>query len=546
MSAFGGAFLVLGLLALGYRGESSSPACGEHFTLCHPLAAEDLPAKKPSVALKKPRPRFTVSLETTVVTGPLDKDGYIDYVTALNQRLSQGATPANNANVLIWKALGPRPEGSAMPPEFFDWMGIEAPPERGNYYVDVYRYLRGFVADDVLIEQSDEAASRPWTSKEYPHFAGWLKANEKPLALVVAGTKRSHYFSPLVAGRTIEGPGPLIAALLPAVQRCRELAHTFCIRAMWHLGEGRHDAAWQDLLACHRLARHVGSGGTLIEGLVGIALDHIASAADLTFLAHAKRNARQLRDCLRDLQQLPPLLAMAERVGLTERFICLDMLTRTERSGLRSWEPLLEDAQAAAADPKVQAILATLHWDPSLRTLNRWLDRLVDAMHVKDRPSRQKQLAQIDQELRTLKAKLGDVTNLRKLLLDGKQSVAARNQLVGDALCVMLIPAVSRVQQASDRIEQVQRNLQLAFALAVYHREHGRYPEKLDALAPRYLAQVPQDLFSGRPLIYRPAAKGYLFYSVGVNGVDDQGRGYDDDPPGDDLSVRIPLPKPRE
>jgi hypothetical protein len=61
-------------------------------------------------------------------------------------------------------------------------------------------------------------------------------------------------------------------------------------------------------------------------------------------------------------------------------------------------------------------------------------------------------------------------------------------------------------------------------------------------LTPKYLAQVPRDLFSGKPLIYRPAGNGYLLYSVGVNGKDEGGRSSDDEPAGDDLSVRMPLP----
>ena len=89
----------------------------------------------------------------------------------------------------------------------------------------------------------------------------------------------------------------------------------------------------------------------------------------------------------------------------------------------------------------------------------------------------------------------------------------------------------------------MQRNLQVAFALAAYHRDHGNYPAKLDDLAPKYLAAVPDDLFSGKALIYRPSEKGYLFYSVGVNGKDEGGRSFDDDPPGDDLPVAMPLPE---
>ena len=90
---------------------------------------------------------FTVGTETTYVTGPLDKRGYVDYVTALNERLSKGITPENNANILIWQALGPHPEGGTMPPEYFQWLGIESPPERGTYLVSWKDFLKERVED---------------------------------------------------------------------------------------------------------------------------------------------------------------------------------------------------------------------------------------------------------------------------------------------------------------------------------------------------------------------------------------------------------------
>ncbi len=78
----------------------------------------------------------------------------------------------------------------------------------------------------------------------------------------------------------------------------------------------------------------------------------------------------------------------------------------------------------------------------------------------------------------------------------------------------------------------------------------GKYPAKLADLAPKYLATVPDDLFSGKPLVYQPAKEGYLFYSVGVNGTDDGGQLLTDpgDPAtgrGDDLGVRMPGDKER-
>ena len=55
---------------------------------------------------------------------------------------------------------------------------------------------------------------------------------------------------------------------------------------------------------------------------------------------------------------------------------------------------------------------------------------------------------------------------------------------------------------------------------------------------------MPGDVFTGKPLVYRLDGAGYVFYSVGMNGKDDGGRGFDDDPPGDDIRVRMPVPRP--
>jgi type II secretory pathway pseudopilin PulG len=117
---------------------------------------------------------------------------------------------------------------------------------------------------------------------------------------------------------------------------------------------------------------------------------------------------------------------------------------------------------------------------------------------------------------------------------------------ISEILVTLLLPAVTKIQDAADRIEQTQQNLHLAFALAAYRADKGSYPEKLEALTPAYLPRVPDDLFSGGALIYQPTKDGFLLYSVGVNGRDEQGLGYEDEPRGDDLNVRIPVPAPKK
>jgi len=524
----------------------------------------------PSFTQEKPakerKPRFTVGKETTYVTGPLDKHGYIDYVAALNERLRKGVTPANNAKVLLWKAFGPRPEGGTMPAEYFKWLEISSPPEKGAYYVDLVTHLRAYLhfdghrfgspsaaiasgaslmRDVVLVSQADKlddqmygASQRPWTSDDYPHLASWLKANEKPLAQVVEAGKRPKYFMPLVPLE--QRATGLFGALLPSVQKCREALNALTARAMLHAGEGRTDEAWQDLLTCHRLGRHLASGGTLIEGLVGVAIDAVASGASLSFLERVPGDAKRIRGYLRDLEALPVMPPVADKLDLTERFMLLDIIMMLERDGIEALRNLGSIVPFDIPDPLAKRLFEDVDWDPALRGANLGYDRLAAALRIKDRSERQQKLDRLDDDLKELRRKVLDPVYLTNVLLDKKKPAAARGKVIGDLLMTLLLPAVRKVEAAGDRSEQMQRNLRVAYALAVYQRDHGRYPAKLDDLAPKVLARVPLDIFSGKALIYRPSEKGYLFYSVGVNGQDDQGRWYDDDPPGDDPGVRMP------
>src|SRR5437879_2771338 len=99
-------------------------------------------------AQEKRKPKISISRDTTYITGPIDADGYPDYITALNERLSAGVTADNNANVLLFKAIGSHPEGANIPDEFFKWMKMPPPPEKGDYLVPFDRFVRSRVKID--------------------------------------------------------------------------------------------------------------------------------------------------------------------------------------------------------------------------------------------------------------------------------------------------------------------------------------------------------------------------------------------------------------
>lgn len=92
----------------------------------------------------------------------------------------------------------------------------------------------------------------------------------------------------------------------------------------------------------------------------------------------------------------------------------------------------------------------------------------------------------------------------------------------------MLLPAVASAADNEDHANLHLEMTKLAAALALHQREHGSYPESLDALVPELLDEIPIDIFADGPLAYQRRGDGYLLYSVGRNAIDDGGSNEDD------------------
>jgi len=61
-------------------------------------------------------------------------------------------------------------------------------------------------------------------------------------------------------------------------------------------------------------------------------------------------------------------------------------------------------------------------------------------------------------------------------------------------------------------------------AVRSYHLENATLPKDLGELVPQYLKALPQDPFFTKGMIYRVRSEGFLLYSVGPDGVDDDGK----------------------
>ncbi|MBI4663722.1 MAG: hypothetical protein HY735_33390 [Verrucomicrobia bacterium] len=91
-------------------------------------------------------------------------------------------------------------------------------------------------------------------------------------------------------------------------------------------------------------------------------------------------------------------------------------------------------------------------------------------------------------------------------------------------LARLLVPAVHGVFPKAAFAQTAADEAALACALERYRLAHGSYPERLEALAPRFIETLPHDVITGKPLTYRRTENGrFLLYSVGWNETDDGG-----------------------
>jgi hypothetical protein len=282
--------------------------------------------------------------------------------------------------------------------------------------------------------------------------------------------------------------------------------------------------------------RLVGRGPTLIEALVGIAIDSVAHRAAIQFIGNTKPAADQVRQYLQDLDSLPPLPEMAEKIDRCERMMFLDAAQQLARGGR------LSGLTGNGQNPFDQVIrtLSTgaIDWNVPMRMANQWYDRISDAMREENHFTKRQKMAQLEEELQEISAEARKPWSMAGSMLLNPRKTMGR--VMGQVLISLMLPAVSAAEAATDRADQSFSNLRVALALAAYRSDVGKYPPQLAELVPKYLPEMPPDIFTQDPLRYRAEGAGYLLYSIGENGKDDEGRWRDDNPPGDDLHVRMP------
>ncbi len=506
------------------------------------------PATEAATIAAKPL-KVTFSRETTHFTKPLLIDGSVDYAGAINDKLSEGVTPDNNAAVALLRVTGPVSDGKPIPDAVFERLGMERLPKDGPYLIsiDAYCKQREIASDSPRYEAVLKfyGNTAPWRREQCPEVAEWLDINAKPLDAVEAAVKRSRYFFPMFVDRELPASSQsLLGATLYGIHAQRELSRALSARALLRLGEGDFDGAWRDIMTGRRLGRLVAQGPMMIHTLVGYAIDIVLTRTAVAYVEHAAPDARRVKTCLEDIDSLPPIAPMVDRIDLGERCMYLDIVQNMARGGdcddaLVTWDDSLRIVQTLR-----NARFLRINWSQTLKVGNAWYDRVVAAVRIDDRQRRNEVLRAIEDDVKKTRVAVGNPLKLMAGIATSGKPGEESGRILGETLVTLLLPAMKQARNSEDRTRQLDHLLKLALALQAHRSERGAYPTALAELSPRHLRDIPPDLFSGKPLVYKPEANGYLLYSVGLNAIDDGGASHEDVPrTGDDDRIRMPTPK---
>lgn len=493
------------------------------------------------ILLPKLAYRITVSPETTYLAGPLNADGTVNYVAALDAEYSQGVTPENNAAVPLLQAggidLAPYLRGpdERLPGQLwrlFDKLGMAPLPADGEYFVSFEDYLLANPPEELamarladLFEQGRRrllgATRDTWShTEDYPSVAAWLDANERPLALLLEAARRPRYYFPLLSPAD---PPKMSDLIPPELARCRDMAGALVARAMRKAGSGNPAGALSDLLAVHRLARLIGQHPSLNARLWAMGIDSLACRGDRVLATSGALPPALARAFLAELWVLGSPAGPVEAVDRWQRFVRLDSIAVIRREGVgKAFAPLIgPEACAKLADVRV-------NWDRCLRTFNSWFDRAVACMRRQSFADRSKARKAFEEDLTSYRVDAAMSARSPWRMITGGDAddsfdVFFRRDPAACLLAHFFPHALPYTRELHDAARADLELTLVAVALAAYRAERGRYPAALAELTPEYLKQLPRDLFVERPLRYRREAAGYVLYSVGRDMRDDGG-----------------------
>ncbi len=353
------------------------------------------------------------------------------------------------------------------------------------------------------------------TSEEKQVLEKWLTENEESFRLVVAGSQKPYYW------QHYEGD-EMLSVLMPHLARFRRIVFSLRWRALLLIEKGRYEDAFSDIKTCYRFGRHVkGNVVVLIEQLVGIAVEALAVENLRGILSENQIDSEALTMLQRDLEQIMAgedfAMSFAgeklfvydeiQRCFTEDRFggghLYLSRISQVSSLGDESVPSLQNIIIESIFTPQAwPVVVKVLFFHPNKQQTRDATDRFYAYCEtIAQKTPAQIRAEGIDVEKETM-----------KIIKD-------------NVFLNILAPALQRASEMGHRHKSNVEATVTVLALQRYKADKGSYPDDLQQLiSTGYLRQLPLDVYSDKPLVYRKTEDSFILYSFGENFKDDGGK----------------------
>jgi len=474
--------------------------------------------------------KFTISRETTLIDGPVNTDGTIHYLQAINDLLGKGIKAEENAAVLI---LSVAPDGKWNAQKRLAALNVPAAAPGAPHltaFEAAYFKAKGIKPSDATADEmqkeselEEQLCTRPWKAADHPETAAWLKDNEQALRVVEEGCARPRWFSPWVP----KGDSTAAWDAIPDIGVYRFVARVLTTRAMLWAGERDFNGAVADIRRARAMARFAEQEHMAAGRLASISAELYAMRAFAALAGCDWLSMDQLQATRKEIESLPHFSDADPTLPVVEKMLGLDVVMMCIRG---DGERLMRGLAYELDETKPVNIgdLEKGDWD----VLMRELLRLSDALYSRPARKFEDSLRDIEAEQNspvvrdlplTLPANGVPVSHVADVeaflrMRDGETRQAFSQRLA--YWWVLGDPGTRRTGLLINELSRMARGIALvAVSLGEYRLDHGKYPESLESMG----KPVLRDSISGKNILYRKEGPGFVLWSVGANGVDDGG-----------------------
>jgi hypothetical protein len=286
-----------------------------------------------------------------------------------------------------------------------------------------------------------------------------------------------------------------IGTLIPNHQDARDLADWLQHDAYDLAHQGKYNEAVESCQACLNAGRSFSDDLFLISHLIRFTAQRISIESLERVLAQGEASD----DSLKEMQAL---LTKEMQESSWLRAI------RGERGGVHM---LFENIRASKIKDNMLRGLAT---GKGPANLTEWFHDKFPSSTLKYYPDHLRHMTECVEI-----AKLPIHEQKAKIDAWDKKGKDSRNPIIQ-----ILTPALAKVHQAESRSQATLRTAVVAVTCERFRLERKRWPETLDELVKeKLLDKLPTDPIDGQPLRFRRTKEGVVIYSIGVDGIDNDG-----------------------